>query len=105
MIDVGYNPDVSTREKFKRLRQRQRQAHYEARQRAGVALYPAARSRSTLWSPWDGCGRVLRLTASMSVRRWPQPSVTWLRACALNFLRRVRLNSPADVLSSVPEPN
>ena len=41
MIDVGYNPDVSTREKFKRLRQRQRQARYEARQRAGVALYPA----------------------------------------------------------------
>ena len=32
---------MSTREKFKRLRQRQRQARYEARQRAGVALYPA----------------------------------------------------------------
>ena len=32
---------MSTREKFKRLHHRQRQARYEARQRAGVALYPA----------------------------------------------------------------
>jgi hypothetical protein len=32
---------VSSRLKFNRLRQRQRQARYEARQRAGVALYPA----------------------------------------------------------------
>ena len=45
---TAYIPDMS-REDSKRARQRQRQARYEARQRAGVALYPApwARSRST----------------------------------------------------------
>ena len=34
--------DVSTRNECKRARQRQRQARYEARQRAGAAVYPVS---------------------------------------------------------------
>ena len=37
---TAYIPDMSC-EDSKRARHRQRQARYEARQRAGVALYPA----------------------------------------------------------------
>jgi hypothetical protein len=37
---TAYIPDMS-RQDSKRARQRQRQARYEARQRAGIGLYPA----------------------------------------------------------------
>jgi hypothetical protein len=61
-----------------RARHRQRQASYEACQRAGIALYPAPLGAIELgaWSTW-GCLKAPRLTAGVVSPMVPQQPLCW----------------------------